>query len=191
MVYKNNTKAVEHKPVEAVSDPRKCTISDKMKSMLIEQLAHEMYNHNLYKSFANFFGVRGLPRLEEYYQGRAAEENLHHKWISDYLNEVDAEFTYPNIPAIKEQPKELIDPFVLTVDKEIETTYYINIIVNQAAEEGDWQTFAWLNGDNEDRGRLVLEQVEEESLSRTVLDIASSDEPWRIKEHTILDFYSK
>ena len=31
MVYKNNTKAVEHKPVEAVSDPRKCTISDKMK----------------------------------------------------------------------------------------------------------------------------------------------------------------
>ena len=58
MVYKNNTKAVEHKPVEAVSDPRKCTISDKMKNMLIEQLAHEMYNHNLYKSFANFFCVR-------------------------------------------------------------------------------------------------------------------------------------
>ena len=70
-------------------------------------------------------------------------------------------------------------------------TDYINIIVNQAAEEGDWQTFVWLNGDNEDRGRLVLEQIEEESLSRTVLDIASSDEPWRIKEHTILDFYSK
>lgn len=160
MVYKNNNKAVEHKPVEAVSDPRKCTISDKMKNMLIEQLAHEMYNHNLYKSFANFFSVRGLPRLEKYYQGRADEENLHHKWISDYLNEVDVEFTYPNIPAIKEQPKELIDPFVLTVDKEIETTYYINAIVNQAAEEGDWQTFAWLNGDDEDRGRLVLEQVE-------------------------------
>ena len=53
MVYKNNTKAVEHKPVEAVSDPRKCTISDKMKNMLIEQLAHEMYNHNLYQELYN------------------------------------------------------------------------------------------------------------------------------------------
>ena len=35
----------------------------------------------------------------------------------------------------------------------------INKIVDQALKEGDWATFAWLNGDDPKAGKLVMEQV--------------------------------
>ena len=66
----------------------------------------------------------------------------------------------------------------------------INKIVDQAQKEGDWATFQWLNGDNEDTGMLVKEQVEEESISRTILDMAREQATWLRKENAILDFYN-
>ena len=57
---------------------RKCTLSDNMVELLIRQLKHELYNHNLYRTFANFFGTQGLAVLEQYYINRAEEEKLHH-----------------------------------------------------------------------------------------------------------------
>ena len=32
---------------------RKCTLSDDMIRLMLRQLTHEMYNHNLYRSFAS------------------------------------------------------------------------------------------------------------------------------------------
>ena len=60
---------------------RKCTLSDDMIRLMLRQLTHEMYNHNLYRSFANFYGVRGFQVLEQYYIDRAEEEKLHHDWV--------------------------------------------------------------------------------------------------------------
>lgn len=127
--------------------------------MLLRQLKHEMYNHNLYMSFSNFYGVQGLTILEEYYKLRAKEEYLHAEWVRKYLNENDAAYIYPEIPAISETFEDNITPFKLTVDKEIETTQMIYEIVDQAFEEGDWATFNWLNGNNDEVGRLIQEQV--------------------------------
>ena len=62
----------------------------------------------------------------------------------------------------------MVDPFKMTVDLEIETTQMIYEIVDQAAAECDWATFNWLLGHDETTGRLVEEQREEESISRTV-----------------------
>ena len=72
-------------------------------------------------SFSNFYGVKGYSVLEEYYRLRAEEEYLHHRWIKDYLNENDVEYKYPNVPEISEQFEDMVTPFELTVDKEIET----------------------------------------------------------------------
>jgi ferritin len=63
----------------------KSPISEKLQKMLVNQLQHEMYNHNLYMSLSNFYGVKGYSVLEEYYRLRAEEEYLHHCWIKDYL----------------------------------------------------------------------------------------------------------
>ena len=157
---------------------RECTLSKEIQELLLRQLKHELQNHNIYMNFANYFGVRGFVVLEEYFKLRADEEYLHHSWIRKYLNENDAEYIYP-----------MVDPFKMTVDLEIETTQMIYEIVDQAAAECDWATFNWLLGHDETTGRLVEEQREEESISRTVRDIAESEGSWLRKEKSIMNAY--
>lgn len=168
----------------------KCPLSSVMIEMLVKQMSAELANHALYMTFANYFEVEGLPKLGIYWRGRAKEEYLHHLWIFEYLTENDALFQYPPVPPIKVDIVDRIMPFAATVDREIETTMSINKIVDQAQKEGDWATFQWLNGDDEDTGMLVKEQVEEESISRTILDMAREQATWLRKENAILDFYN-
>ena len=168
---------------------RKCTLSKEIQQLLLRQLKHELQNHNIYMNFANYFGVRGLVVLEEYFKQRADEEYLHHSWVRKYLNENDAEYIYPTIEQFDKEITDMVTPFKLTVDLEIQTTQMIYEIVEQAANEGDWATFNWLNGHDKETGMLVNEQVEEESISRTVLDIAESEGSWLRKEKSIMNAY--
>ena len=174
---------------EKTVDRKICTLSDQMVSLFVRQLQHELYNHNLYRQFANWFGLHGLVVLEQYYKLLANEEKIHHDWIADYLNECDAEYEYPEIPKVTEDAKDFITPFELTVAKEIETTNLIYDIVNLAQEEKDWMTFGWLMNSNPDKPMLVLEQQEEETISRTALDIATTDGSWLRKEKSIMNAY--
>lgn len=169
---------------------RVCPLSSVMIEMLVKQMSAELSNHALYRTFANYYEVEGLPKLGIYWRGRAKEEYLHHEWIFEYLTDNDALFQYPPVPPIKVDITDRIMPFAATVDREIETTLSINKIVDQAMKEGDWATEAWLKGDDEDAGKLVLEQIEEESISRTILDIAKEEASWLRKENAILDFYN-
>lgn len=157
MVIKNTAKD----PVEGKDlSRRECTLSKEIQQLLLRQLKHELQNHNIYMNFANYFGVRGLVVLEEYYKKRADEEYLHHSWIRKYLNENDAEYLYPAIEQFNKEITDMITPFKITVDLEIQTTQMIYEIVDQAANEGDWATFNWLNGHDKETGMLVNEQVE-------------------------------
>lgn len=138
---------------------RECTLSKEIQELLLRQLKHELQNHNIYMNFANYFGVRGFVVLEEYFKLRADEEYLHHSWIRKYLNENDAEYIYPTIDQFDKKIVDMVDPFKMTVDLEIETTQMIYEIVDQATAECDWATFNWLNGHDSVTGMLVNEQV--------------------------------
>lgn len=164
------------------TDRRKCPLSKTIIEMLVKQLGCEIANHNLYRSFANYFGTEGLDKLAYYYNKRAEEEMNHHQWIFDYLTENDAVFQYPPIAAVNVAFDSRLTPFELTVDKEIETTRGINKIVAQALKEEDWATYKWLD-------KLVAEQVEEESTSRSARDIANETSSWLRKEKSILSLY--
>lgn len=190
-VEENLEPAKDSKVEEPVIERKRvCTLSDKMQELLLRQLSHELQNHNIYRTFANFFGTQGLNVLEEYYIQRAEEEKHHHDWIANYLNSCDAVYTYPEIPKVDYDLTDNIVPFQLTVDKEIETTKLIYEMVDQAFEEKDWITWKWLMGDDDKLGRLVVEQLEEETISRTTLDIASAKEgSWLRKEKSIMDAY--
>jgi ferritin len=134
-------------------------------------MSKEMYNHFLYLSIANYFSTSGILDLEEYYRKRADEERVHFMWIFDYLTDQDYELTVPAVEAIKEKINEDRDAFVITVQKEIETSDSIDKIYSLALEEKDNFTRQWL-----DR-LLIIEQVEEESTSRTALEIFDLDDP--------------
>lgn len=179
------------KNIKQEKSRRACPLSDTIVEMLVKQLGCEMANHNLYKTFANYFATEGLNKLEAYWNGRANEELVHHSWIFNYLTENDALFQYPPIPAINIDIEDRITPFRATVDREIETTLGIQKIAKQAFDEGDWLTFQWLNGESHETGMLLKEQVEEEATSRTALDIAKEEGSWLRKEKSILSFYTK
>ena len=168
---------------------RVCTLSKDIIDLLVNQLSHELHNHSIYRTFSNYFGTHGLPDLEEYFNLRSEEEYKHHKWILWYLSYTDAEFQYPAVEPVNIEIKNNVIPFKETVDVEINTTMLINNIVAKALELNDYSTYAWLMGNDDEHGKLVLEQVEEESISRTILEMAQLDSDWHQKQETILEFY--
>jgi ferritin len=167
-----------------IEERRESAIADKTAKLLVEQISHELYNHSLYRTFANYFAVQGLDDLETYYIGRAEEEIDHHRWIVDRLNYAHVEYKYPSIDAVEVEIKDNVDTFVQTLDKEIETTELIYNIVNSAQEENDWETFNWL------QDTLVDEQTEEEHISRKYLKVAEQEDvDWLTKADNILADY--
>ncbi|MDR1721675.1 MAG: hypothetical protein LBR24_01340 [Methanobrevibacter sp.] len=164
---------------------REQSIGPKTAKLLVEQIGHEMYNHNLYRTFANYFAVKGLHKLEEYYIARANEELNHHQWIVDRLNYADVLYKYPEIPAVDVDIPDEETTFVLTLDKEIETTTLIFDIVEAAKAEKDYESVKWL------QDTLVDEQTEEEHISRKFLKIARQDTDWVTKEDYILTSYQE
>ena len=160
--------------------PLEQTIAD----LLVKQVAHERFNASLYITMSNFYNVKGYMKLGTYYEMRAEEEIQHSKWIEEYLFDSDIIFNFPQIDKVEIKLVELIDSFQLTVDKETDTTKAINNIAAEAIKINDFQTFEFLQ-------RLIKEQVEEMSISRTILTIANSNSDWLIKEKAILSFYSK
>lgn len=167
---------------------RSINLSENMIDLLIKQISHELHNYTLYKTFANYFSSCGLLDLCKYYQARANEEQEHHQWIVDYLDERGVFFKYPAIAEVNEEFDEHIDVFKLTVAVEEETTKMIYDIIDLAHEEKDWLTLAWLTKSG--GAELCLEQAEEMSISELALDIASQDGTWIEKGRAILKAYN-
>lgn len=163
-----------------------CQISDELGSLLTKQAAHELKNYNLYMSFSNYFSLEGVVALEEYYYKRAEEEKIHFNWVVSYLNTTDYRFI---CPAIEENQKQKatnwLDPFIATVEREIETTQLIYAIYEQAHLERDYMTCTWLYKD------LLPEQIEEESTSRQAQKIMETDADIFIKAKRILNLLNK
>ena len=42
------------------------TISENMEKLMIDQISRELYNHNVYRTYANYYYVRGLFKLHLY-----------------------------------------------------------------------------------------------------------------------------
>lgn len=174
---------------EGETKRNRSTMSEGMITLLVEQVGHELHNHNLYKSFANYFGSEGLHLLEKYYNMRADEELLHHNWIVKHLSDRDVVFNYPAVPEVKEITGHM-EILRETCIVEEDTTNLIYAIADLAKEENDWLTLAWLMGNSETDGKLLMEQLEEEAISNLVYDIASQDGSWLEKERVIMSAYA-
>lgn len=187
----SSAQSMKHTEKTIDKSRRVCPLSTDIIEMLVKQMGSELSNHNMYRTFADYFRVKGLSKLESYYIDRANEENNHHNWIFWYLNYNDAKYEYPRVEAIQLNIPDNTYPFTATVDREIDTTMAIHAIASQAMKEQDWATFAWLMGDNDEHGRLVLEQIEEESISRHIAKIATEmDTDWLTIQDTIIEFYN-
>ena len=98
---------------------------------------------------------------------------------------------YPDTPSIHTVVAESIEdemtPFELTVEVELDTTKGIYEILDAAIEAHDYKTVAWLNAE----GKLIQEQIEEEHVSKVILEIAKQEDSWISKASAIRAAYEK
>lgn len=156
-------------------------VSKEVGNLMVKQIAHELKNHNLYRAFANFFSVEGIPDLEAYYRKRAHEEYNHHEWLCTYLSDADFKFMYPAVDMNAEKVTTYLDPFVQTIDRETLTTEMIYDIYRQCEVEKDLMTCSWL------LEKLIKEQIEEENISRMARTIMEESSDIYIRASKVLD----
>ena len=160
---------------------KKCLISDTMGKLFIKQVAHELKNYNLYKTFASYFDVEGIADFAAYWNKRAGEELNHHNWVVDYLTEANYPVIYPTIDANDVEIKDYSTPFTASLDREIETTQMIYGLYELAQSEKDYMTMGWL------QKTLLYEQIEEENTSKSALDIINQESDIFLKAERVLE----
>lgn len=156
-------------------------VSQVVGDLMVKQIAHELKNYTLYRSYANYFSIEGIRDLEEYYNKRAHEEYNHHEWLSSYLSEGDFKFMYPAVEANTEKITDYISPFTQTVDREILTTQMLYAIYEQATSEKDFMTASWLFD------KLIKEQIEEENVTRMARTIMEETSDIYLRAHRVLE----
>jgi ferritin len=167
-----------------MSNRRLQLIDKELGNLLVKQIAHELKNYTLYKSYANFFSVEGITDLEKYYNQRASEEFNHQEWIANYLSNADCKFMYPAIEFNDEKAITYLDPFTQTVAREIQTTQMIYAIYELAVSLKDHMTASWLYE------KLIKEQIEEENISRMACTIIEESSDIYLRADRILDLLS-
>lgn len=164
-----------------MTNRKKCLVSPAVGDLLVKQVAHELRNHSLYKSIANFFSVEAIVDLEEFFNKQADGENGHHNEIMSYLSDADYKFSYPTVLATTEPINDYIAVFEVALEREILTTQMLYAIYEQAMSEKDYMTAIWLlNG-------LIKEQIEEENTSRMAISIMNQDADIFVRAEKVLE----
>ncbi|MEY3052063.1 MAG: hypothetical protein RLY31_1848 [Bacteroidota bacterium] len=138
-------------------------ISTNMESALNQQIAMEGKASFLYLAMSTWCDQQGLKGCAAFLKQQSEEERMHMLRIFDYMAEVDA---FAKTPGIQEPPHtfgSVQAVFQSVYEHEQQVTRSINRLVTLAREENDHATDTFLQW-------YIVEQREEESQMRTVLD---------------------
>lgn len=152
-------------------------------SMLEKQLSHELNNMRIYQKLSSYFNSLGLNDLAKYYRLRSHEEFMHYSSICEFLDNNIVEYSFVEVPEVKVDLEDSINPFEVTVQLEFETTRMIANIYEVAQENQDYITSQWLMKPN----GLIEEQSEELRTSTKALEIAKMNLDWISKAKAILE----
>jgi ferritin len=139
-------------------------ISEKIEKALNGQLVEESYSSNLYLSMASWCEKAGLRGSASFLYEHAEEERGHMKKIFAYINEAAG---HAQVPTVKEVPlefKSLLALFEAAMAHERHITKCIYELVELSMAAKDHATTNFLQW-------FVAEQLEEEKVFQTILDI--------------------
>ena len=141
----------------------KTMISKKIEAALNKQIELEAASSQLYLAMASWAEVQGLGGVSQFLFGHSDEERMHMIKLLKFVNERGG---HGKVPALKEPPqtfKSILTVFESVLAHEIKVSTEINNLVETCLKEKDYTTHNFLQW-------YVSEQIEEESLSRIVLD---------------------
>jgi ferritin len=139
-------------------------LSDKILSLLNEQICHEYHSSNLYLAMSSWCGYKGLKGSAAFLKHHSAEELEHMHRLFAYVGDTGAQAIVPEVPKPPQDFDSIRAVFTQTLDHEIFITRKINELVSACLEERDYSTFNFLQW-------YVSEQHEEEGLFRSILDL--------------------
>jgi ferritin len=138
-------------------------ISQKLEKTIIEQIKAEEESSRLYLSMASWCEANGYAGAAAFMFEHATEERDHALKLLHYLNDRDG---HAKLMALEEPETEwpsLQAVFEQVLEHEIMVTSLINNLVEITFTEKDFNTYNFLQW-------YVMEQIEEESLARGILD---------------------
>jgi len=132
--------------------------SDKVKTLLNEQITKEFYSAYLYLDFANYYEEQGLKGFAHWFTVQAQEERDHALLFIKYMQNNDIKVTLEAIGKPDVVMKKHIDALCASLTHEQFVTASIHAIYEAAFEARDFRTMQFLDW-------FVKEQAEEETNS--------------------------
>jgi len=139
-------------------------INKKIEEAINEQVTNEAYASSSYLSMASWCEVTGLRGAAGFFYQQSEEERVHMMKMVKYINEAGG---HALVSEIKEPPakyKSINEAFEIALKQEQGVTKQINKLVDLSLETKDYASFNFLQW-------FVEEQLEEEKLFRTILDV--------------------
>lgn len=138
-------------------------LKKKVEEICNRQVEREGYSSNLYLSMASWAENNGLPGIAAWLYAQAEEERIHFLKFIKYINERGGSALVPSFKKPPAEFKGVKELFQEVLKHEEYITESINEIVHLTLQEKDYNTHNFLQW-------FVMEQVEEESSVRTILD---------------------
>jgi ferritin len=138
-------------------------ISEKIAKAINDQIALEEHSSRIYMSMASWCEVQGYPGAAAFLYKHSDEERMHQLKFLKYLNDRGGHATLQSLEQPKLEFGNLSSLFKEVMKHEVHVTHSINEIVHLCMEERDYTTHNFLQW-------FVQEQIEEESLVKSVLD---------------------
>ena len=138
-------------------------LNPKIQEALNKQINAELFSEYLYLSMSAHFEAESLKGMAQWMRVQAGEEHGHAMKFFNFINDRDGRVTLTQIEAPKTQWKSALDVFEDALKHEQKVTGLINDLSNLAYAEKDFASHDFLEW-------FVREQVEEESVARTIVD---------------------
>lgn len=138
-------------------------INEAVSKVLQEQLNKEFYSAYLYLSMSAYFSDKGLLGFANYMRVQAQEEQVHAKFIYDFLISRNERVILTAIDAPPNHWESPLHVMEESLQHEIYVTSLINNIINVAEEVKDRATVSYMYW-------FIDEQVEEEASAKTIID---------------------
>lgn len=114
---------------------RQPLISEGLTEVLVEQIAHEKHNANMYLHMASFLNSKGLSNLAKHFEKQFVEEEEHARMIYNLLVDMGIHFTFPSIEGCGMGYSSIGDLATAYLEREILTTQSLNEIKELAMTE--------------------------------------------------------
>ena len=134
-----------------------------IENLLNDQVKYEASASMQYLAMASWADVKGYNGVAEFFYSQSEEERVHMTKLVKFINERSGNVIVPQLDKPKSDFKTLNQLFESFLESEMFVTQQINHVIFECLQHKDYNVHNFMQW-------YVTEQLEEESLARTLLD---------------------